>query len=144
MYHTDILLGIMMFMPLSTIYQLYRGGQFFLLEKETGVSGENHRPTATHWQTLSYNVSSAPRHEHDPNSQLLVISTDCLGSCKSNYHTIMTTKTPEQIRVITKLPNSEQSYKGKVKTHKYINRQKSVNNRKTVKTVMTLIWYRHF
>ena len=25
------------------------------------------------------------------------------------------------IRVITKLPNSEQSYKGKVKTHKYIN-----------------------
>ena len=28
-----------------------------------------------------------------------------------------------QIRVITKLPNSEQSYKGKVKSHKYINRQ---------------------
>jgi hypothetical protein len=27
------------------------------------------------------------------------------------------------IRVRTKLPNSEQSYKGKVKTHKYINRQ---------------------
>jgi hypothetical protein len=27
------------------------------------------------------------------------------------------------IRVITKLPNSEQSSKGKVKTHKYINRQ---------------------
>jgi hypothetical protein len=26
-------------------------------------------------------------------------------------------------RVITKLPNSEQSYKGKVKTYKYINRQ---------------------
>jgi hypothetical protein len=29
----------------------------------------------------------------------------------------------KEIRVITKLPNSEQSYKGKVKTHKYINRQ---------------------
>jgi hypothetical protein len=29
----------------------------------------------------------------------------------------------DQIRVIRKLPNSEQSYKGKVKTHKYINRQ---------------------
>ena len=27
------------------------------------------------------------------------------------------------IRVITNLPNSEQSNKGKVKTHKYINRQ---------------------
>jgi hypothetical protein len=29
------------------------------------------------------------------------------------------------IRVITKLPNSEQSYKWKVKTHKYINRLQS-------------------
>ena len=29
----------------------------------------------------------------------------------------------KRIRVITKLPNSEQSYKGKVKTHNYINRQ---------------------
>jgi hypothetical protein len=28
-----------------------------------------------------------------------------------------------QIRVITKLPSSEKSYKGKVKTHMYINRQ---------------------
>ena len=36
----------------------------------------------------------------------------------------------EEIRVITKLPNSEQSYKGKVKTHNYINRQ---NQSTTVK-----------
>ena len=37
----------------------------------------------------------------------------------------MSTKllTSKQIRIITKLQNSEQSYKGKVKTHKYINRQ---------------------
>ena len=34
------------------------------------------------------------------------------------------------IRVITKLPNSEQSYKGKVKTHKYINRQNQSTTRK--------------
>ena len=33
------------------------------------------------------------------------------------------TWTLQKIRVITKLPNSEQSYKGKVKTHKYIDRQ---------------------
>jgi hypothetical protein len=33
----------------------------------------------------------------------------------------MLTQSPIHIiRVITKLPNSEQSYKGKVKTHKYI------------------------
>ena len=31
--------------------------------------------------------------------------------------------TKQSIKVITKLPNSEQSYKGKVKTHNYINRQ---------------------
>ena len=29
----------------------------------------------------------------------------------------------DSTRVITKLPNSEQSYKGKVKTHNYTNRQ---------------------
>ena len=32
------------------------------------------------------------------------------------------------IRVIRKLPNSEQSYKGKVKTHNYINRQNQSTN----------------
>jgi len=34
-------------MPLSTIFQLYRGGLFLLVE-ETGVPGENHRPAASH------------------------------------------------------------------------------------------------
>jgi hypothetical protein len=48
-----------------------------------------------------------------------------------------------KIRLITKLPNSEQSYKGKVKTHKNINRQNQSTTGK-LKTVMTLIWYRHF
>jgi len=32
-----------------------------LLVEETEVPGENHRPVASHWQTLSHNVvSSAP------------------------------------------------------------------------------------
>ena len=47
------------------------------------------------------------------------------------------------IRVTTKLPNSEQSYKGKVKTHNYITRQNQSTTGK-LKTVMTLTWYRHF
>ena len=34
-----------------------------------------------------------------------------------------------EIRVITQLLNSEQSYKGKVKTHKYINRQISCHGK---------------
>ena len=45
--------------------------QSVLLMEGTGVSGENHRPVASHWQTLSHNVvSSTPRHEQGSNSQL--------------------------------------------------------------------------
>jgi hypothetical protein len=40
------------------------------------------------------------------------------------------------IRVIAKLPNSEQSYKGKVKTHNYINRQ----NQSTTGKLRGYIW----
>ena len=40
-----------------------------LLVEETRVQGENHRPVASHWQTLSHIVvSSTPRHEQDTNS----------------------------------------------------------------------------
>jgi hypothetical protein len=43
----------------------------YLLVEETGVPRENHRPVASHWQTLSHNVvSSTPRHEWGSNSQL--------------------------------------------------------------------------
>ena len=38
-----------------------------------------------------------------------------------------------QIRVITQLPNSEQSSKGKVKTHNYINRQNQSTTGKLLK-----------
>ena len=42
--------------------------QTALLVEETGASGENHRPAASHWQTLSHNVVlSTPRHERDSN-----------------------------------------------------------------------------
>jgi len=42
-----------------------------LLVEEIGVPGENHRPAASHWQTLShYVVSSTPFHVRDSNSQL--------------------------------------------------------------------------
>jgi hypothetical protein len=42
-----------------------------LLVEETGVPGENHRPVASHRQTLSHNLApSTPRHERGSNSQL--------------------------------------------------------------------------
>jgi len=38
--------------------------QSVLLVKDTGVTGENHRPAASHRQTLSqYVVSRTPRHQ---------------------------------------------------------------------------------
>jgi hypothetical protein len=48
-------------MPLWTIFQLNCGSQVLLVE-ETAVPRENHRPVASHWQTLSYNVVSSTPH----------------------------------------------------------------------------------
>jgi len=54
--------------PLSTNFSYIVVVTFISGEK--GVPRENHRPAASHWQTLSHNVvSSTPRHEQDLNSQ---------------------------------------------------------------------------
>ena len=45
-------------MPLSTIFQLCRGSQFYRWSKPTRVSRENRRPAASHRQTLSHNIVS--------------------------------------------------------------------------------------
>ena len=56
------------------------------------VTGENHRPAASHSQIKSHNVvSSTPLPWAGFElTTLVVIGTDCIGSCISNYHTIMT------------------------------------------------------
>jgi hypothetical protein len=66
--------------------------QYFsvLLVEETGGPRENHRPVASHWQTLSHTVVHLT---------LIEIRTPIIcgtmhwlhGSCKSNYHTIKAT-----------------------------------------------------
>ena len=50
-------IGLGCLMPLLSIFQLYPGGQFLLVE-ETGVPGENPWPATSHWQTLLHNVVS--------------------------------------------------------------------------------------
>ena len=43
----------------------------------------NHRPVASHWQTLLHNVY-----------RVVVIGADCTGICKFNCHTVTTSTTP--------------------------------------------------
>jgi hypothetical protein len=67
--------------------------QSVLLVEETGLPRESDQSATSHWQTLSYNVvSCTPRHERGSKlTTLMVIGTNCVGSFKSNYHTITTT-----------------------------------------------------
>ena len=59
-----------------------------LLGDETVGTGENQWHVASHWQILSHYVVHLAQIELTTS---VVISTDCIGSCKSNYHTITAT-----------------------------------------------------
>jgi hypothetical protein len=50
---------------------------------------ENHRPFSNHWESLSYIcIEYTSRRTGFELTTLMVIVTDCTGSCKSNYHMI--------------------------------------------------------
>ena len=84
--------GLLCLTPLSTLFHLYRSVSF--------IGGGNrsdrrkHRHAVSHWQTLYHIMAMLYRVHLDCEgfelATLVVIGTDCTGSCKSNYHTITT------------------------------------------------------
>ena len=68
----------------------------------TGGPGENHRPVASHRETLSRNAisSTPPPSGIRTHNFIMVIGTDCIGSSKSNYRSITTTTAPRKSETI--------------------------------------------
>jgi hypothetical protein len=81
--------------PLSTIVQLYRGSQLYLRRKPVNPEKTT---DPLHVIDKLYHImlytSSWSRFELTTS---VVIGTDCLGSCKSNYHTITATTSPWKV-----------------------------------------------
>ena len=106
-YHTVVLLCLVLWCltPLSTQFQLYCGGQFI-----GGGNGSTRRKSPT----CQSQVTDKPYHivlhrvhltwARFKLTTLVVIGTDCTGSCKSNYHTITTT-TVTIVTIVKQIPS---------------------------------------
>jgi hypothetical protein len=86
-------------MPLSIIFQLYRGGQFHWWKKLEYPEKTIDLPQVTDklYYIMLIRVCLAwPGFEL---TTLVVTGTDCIGSCKSNYHTITMMTIPPHFKL---------------------------------------------
>ena len=85
-------LGLWYLSPLSTIFQLCRGSQFYWWRKPEylGETTDMSHVTDQLYQITLYRIHVTPPGAGFELTTLVVIGTDCIGSYKSNYHTTTT------------------------------------------------------